>query len=90
MTGDTPRQPDRDRWEWPAARMVCQAFQSDEEDWMNGGEQQSLAFAVAFNPADPDAIAAGFDEFRHFLRLLEVLGELLALLPGCDVLEEQK
>ena len=70
--------------------LVCQAFQSDEEDWMNGGEQQSPAFAVAFNPADPDAIAAGFEEFRYFLRLLEVLGELLALLPGCDLLEEQK
>ena len=70
--------------------LVCQAFQSDEEDWMNGGEQQSPAFAVAFNPSDPNAIAAGFDEFRHFLRLLEVLGELLALLPGCDLLEEQK
>ena len=70
--------------------LVCQAFQSDEEDWMNGGEQQSPAFAVAFSPGDPAAIAAGFEEFRHFLRLLEALGELLALLPGCDVLEEQK
>ena len=28
--------------------LVCQAFQSDEEDWMNGGEQQSPAFATAF------------------------------------------
>lgn len=70
--------------------LVCQAFQSDEEDWMNGGEQQSPAFAVAFNPADPSAIAAGFEEFRHFLRVLEVLGELMALMPGCDVLEKQK
>ena len=70
--------------------LVCQAFQSDEEDWMNGGEQQSPAFAIAFSPSDPDAIAAGFDEFRYFLRLLEALGELLALLPGCDLLEEQK
>ena len=24
------------------------------------------------------------------LRMMEALGELLALLPGCDVLEEQK
>ena len=33
--------------------LVCQAFQSDEEDWMNGGEQQSPAFATAFDPKDP-------------------------------------
>jgi hypothetical protein len=70
--------------------LVCQAFQSDEEDWMNGGEQQSPAFATAFDPTDPESVAAGFEEFRHFLRMMEALGELLALLPGCDVLEEQK
>jgi hypothetical protein len=70
--------------------LVCQAFQSDEEDWMNGGEQQSPAFATAFDPKDPESISAGFDEFRHFLRMMEALGELLTLLPGCDVLEEQK
>jgi len=70
--------------------LVCQAFQSDEDDWMNGGEQQSPAFATAFSPNDPDSIANGFEEFRHFLRMMEALGELLALLPGCDVLEEQK
>ena len=34
--------------------LVCQAFQSDEEDWMNGGEQQSPAFAIAFSPSDPE------------------------------------
>jgi len=70
--------------------LVCQAFQSDEEDWMNGGEQQSPAFATAFSPNDPDSIANGFDEFRHFLRMMEALGDLLTLLPGCEVLEEQK
>jgi len=70
--------------------LVCQAFQSDEEDWMNGGEQQSPAFATAFSPNDPDSIANGFEEFRHFLRMMEALGDLLALLPGCDILEEQK
>jgi hypothetical protein len=70
--------------------LVCQAFQSDEEDWMNGGEQQSPAFATAFDPKDRESISAGFDEFRHFLRMMEALGELLVLLPGCDVLEEQK
>jgi hypothetical protein len=70
--------------------LVCQAFQSDEEDWMNGGEQQSPAFATAFDPNNPESITAGFEEFRHFLRMMEGLGELLALLPGCDGLEEQK
>ena len=70
--------------------LVCQAFQSDEEDWMNGGEQQSPAFAAAIDPKDPESIKAGFVEFRHSLRMLEAFGELLAILPGCDVLEEQK
>jgi hypothetical protein len=70
--------------------LVCQAFQSDEEDWMNGGEQQSPAFATAFSPNDRESIITGFEELRHFLRMMEALGELLALLPGCDVLEEQK
>ena len=44
----------------------------------------------AFDPKDPESVVAGFEEFRHFLRMMEALGELLALLPGCDVLEEQK
>jgi len=70
--------------------LVCQAFQSDEEDWMNGGEQQSPAFATAFSPNDRESIITGFEELRHFLTMMEALGELLALLPGCDVLEDQK
>jgi hypothetical protein len=70
--------------------LVCQAFQSDEEDWMNGGEQQSPAFATAFNPNDRESIVTGFEDLRHFLRMMEALGELLALMPGCDLLEEQK
>jgi hypothetical protein len=70
--------------------LVCQAFQSDEEDWMNGGEQQSPALVTPFNPSDRDSIIAGFEDLRHFLRMMEALGDLLSLLPGCDVLEEQK
>ena len=70
--------------------LVCQAFQSDEEDWMNGGEQQSPAFATAFSPSDRDSIISGFEDFRYFLRMMEALGDLLVLLPGCDALEEQK
>ena len=33
--------------------LVCQAFQSDEEDAMNGGEQQSPAFASSFQSQRP-------------------------------------
>lgn len=70
--------------------LVCQAFQSDEEDWMNGGDQQSPAFVTAFSPSDRESIVNGFEDLRHFLRMMEALGELMALLPGCDLLEEQK
>ena len=37
-----------------------------------------------------ESIVTGFEDLRHFLRMMEALGELLSLLPGCDVLEEQK
>ena len=70
--------------------LVCQAFQSDEQDWMNGGEQQCPAFVTGFDPHNCESIAAGFEEFRHFLRMMETLGELLEILPDCDILEEQK
>jgi len=70
--------------------LVCQAFQSDEEDWMNGGDRQSPAFVTVFSPSDSESIVNGFEDLRHFLRMMEALGELMALLPGCDVLEEQK
>jgi hypothetical protein len=70
--------------------LVCQAFQSDEEDWMNSGEQQSPAFATAFSPSGRESVGDGFEDLRHFLRMMEALGEIVALLPGCDVLEEQK
>ena len=69
--------------------LVCQAFQSDEEDWMNGGEPQCPACLIALSPNDLDSIVTGFKDLRHFFRMMEALGELLALLPGCDVLEEQ-
>jgi hypothetical protein len=41
------------------------------------------------SPNDLDSIVTGFEDLRHFLRMMEALGELLALLPGSDVLEEQ-
>jgi hypothetical protein len=56
---------------------------------MNGGEPQSPACLIALSPNDLDSIVNGFEDLRHFLRMMEALGELLALLPGCDVLEEQ-
>jgi hypothetical protein len=69
--------------------LVCQAFQNDEEDWMNGGEPQCPACLISLSPNDLDSIVTGFEDLRHFCRMMEALGELLALLPGCDVLEEQ-
>jgi hypothetical protein len=57
---------------------------------MNGGEPQSPAFAAAFSPNDRGSIVNGFEDLRHFLCMMEALGDLVALLPGCDVLEEQK
>ena len=57
---------------------------------MNGGEQQSPAFATAFRPSDRESVGDGFEDLRHFLRMMEALGDLVALLPGCDVLEEQE
>ena len=57
---------------------------------MNGGDQQSPAFATALSPNDRESIITGFEDLRHFLRMMEAVGDLLALLPGCDVLEDQK
>jgi len=62
--------------------LVCQAFQSDEEDWMNGGEQQSPAFATAFSPNDRDSIVAGFEDLRHFLRMMEALANCWRSCPA--------
>jgi hypothetical protein len=36
-------------------------------------EQQSPALATAFDPNNPESIGAGFEEFRHFLRMMEGL-----------------
>ncbi|MCZ2076096.1 MAG: hypothetical protein LC130_13985 [Bryobacterales bacterium] len=67
--------------------LVCQAFQSDEEDWWNGGEEPSPAFLSVLDPHDLDSIRAAFDDLKHFLAMLEALGRLWALLPGADLLE---
>ena len=67
--------------------LVCQAFQSDEEDWMNSGEEPSPAFFSVLDPHDLDSIRAAFDDLKHFLAMLEALGRVWALLPGADLLE---
>jgi hypothetical protein len=67
--------------------LVCQAFQSDEEDWMNSGEEPGPAFFSVLDPHDLDSIRAAFDDLKHFLAMLEALGRLWALLPGADLLE---
>jgi hypothetical protein len=68
--------------------IVLQAFQSDEESWMNGGDQPCPAFFTIMRPDDPVSVKEAFDELRHFLSTLEAFGRLLSLLPGADLLEE--
>jgi hypothetical protein len=67
--------------------IVCEALQSDEEDWLNGGEESSPAFFTAMNANDISSIRSAFEDFRHFLSMMEALGKHLALLPGVDRLE---
>jgi alpha-helical uncharacterized protein len=67
--------------------LVCQAFQNDEEDWLNSGEESSPAFFAIADPNDPNSIKTAFDELTHFLSMVQALGRLFALLPGVDLLE---
>jgi hypothetical protein len=67
--------------------IVCEALQSDEEDWLNGGEESSPAFFTVMDPNDISSIRTAFEDFRHFLSMVEALGKLFALLPGADLLE---
>jgi hypothetical protein len=66
--------------------IVCEALQSDEEDWLNGGEESSPAFFTVMDPNDISSIRTAFEDFRHFLSMVEALGKLFALLPGADLL----
>jgi hypothetical protein len=66
---------------------VCQAFENDEQDWMNAGEDPCPAFFTVIDPNDPRSVTAAFEELKHFLSMLEALGKLWALLPGADLLE---
>jgi len=67
--------------------IVLQAFQSDEQSWMNAGDQPCPAFFTIMRPDNPASVKEAFDELRHFLSMLEAFGRLLSLLPGADLLE---
>ena len=67
--------------------IVCQAFASDEESWMQGGDEPCPAFFTIIGPGDPVSVHGAFEELRHFLSMLEAFGRLLSLLPGADLLE---
>jgi hypothetical protein len=67
--------------------IVCQAFASDEESWMSGGDEPCPAFFTVIRPGDAVSVQGAFDELRHFLSMLEAFGRLLSLLPGADLLE---
>ena len=67
--------------------LVCEAFQFDEQDWLNSGEDSSPAFLSILDPNDIHSIKNAFEDLKHFLSMMEALGRLFALLPGADLLE---
>ena len=69
--------------------IVCQAFESDERSWAEGGDEPCPAFFAVMRPDEPDSVKQAFGHLNHFLSVLEALGRLLALLPGCDLLEQE-
>ena len=70
--------------------LVCEAFQSDEESWLNSGEESSPAFFSIVDPNDLNSIRTAFDDLNHFFAVMEALGKLFALLPGADLLEVEQ
>jgi hypothetical protein len=70
--------------------LVCEAFQFDEQDWLNSGEDASPAFFSILDPNDMESINSAFADLRHFLSMMELLGQLFALLPGADLLEVER
>jgi hypothetical protein len=70
--------------------LVCEAFQSDEQDWLNSGEEPSPAFFSILDPNDINSINTAFADLKHFLSMMEALGRLFALLPGADLLEVER
>jgi hypothetical protein len=67
--------------------IVCQAFESDEQGWMESGGEPCPAFFAVMQPDDSDSVKQAFGHVNDLLSVLEALGKLLALLPGCDLLE---
>lgn len=67
--------------------IVCQAFESDEQGWMNGGDEPGPAFFAVMRPDEPRSVQQAFRHLDNFLSVLEAFGRLLALLPGCDLLK---
>jgi hypothetical protein len=51
--------------------IVLQAFASDEESWMSGGDEPCPAFFTTMRPDDPVSVQEAFEELRHFLSMLE-------------------
>jgi hypothetical protein len=70
--------------------LVCEAFQFDEQDWLNGGEEPSPAFFSILDPNDIQSIKSAFADLKHFLSMMEALGQLLTLLPEADLLEVER
>jgi hypothetical protein len=70
--------------------LVCEAFQFDEQDWLNSGEESSPAFFSVLNANDIDSIKTAFEDLKHFLSVMGALGRLFALLPGADLLEVER
>ena len=59
--------------------IVCQAFASDEESWLQGGDEPCPAFFTIIWPGNPVSVKEAFKELRHFLSMLEAFGRLLSL-----------
>jgi hypothetical protein len=70
--------------------LVCEAFEFDEQDWLNSGEEPSPAFFSVLDPNDVHSVKTAFEDLRHFLSVMEALGHLFALLPGADLLEVER
>jgi hypothetical protein len=63
---------------------------SSSKDWLNSGEEPSPAFFSALDPNDVNSVKTAFEDLRHFLSVMEALGQLFALLPGADLLEVER
>ena len=46
--------------------LVCEAFQFDEQDWLNSGEESSPAFFGILDPSDINSITTAFEDLKHF------------------------